>query len=207
MRAFVIVGHRAVTAPTFTLKDLPGSGGRLDILLRSLNASLFLSHSIRRDVRTYLVLLGPPNAPRTIRFDGASLQHANPDERSLAILVEKALKTLVTGHYWQTSTPGVAISARGLEDLDDELKGLTPTLLEEGGADAFTHPWPSDVAVYVGDHEGFTESELAHIEKVREAPRVSVGPRALHADHAITIAQNALDRAAAASASGTSPTQ
>ncbi|MDY7081623.1 MAG: tRNA (pseudouridine(54)-N(1))-methyltransferase TrmY, partial [Halobacteria archaeon] len=80
MRKFVVLGHTAPTEPDFTLNDLPGSAGRLDVLCRCVNSSFFLSHSLREDVRLYLVLQGEI----TLRFEGRELQHLNPDERSTA---------------------------------------------------------------------------------------------------------------------------
>ncbi len=49
MRRFVVVGHKAASSGDFKLDDMAGGAGRLDILLRCVNTSLFLSHSIRRD--------------------------------------------------------------------------------------------------------------------------------------------------------------
>ena len=58
MRSFVVVGHKAVTSPNFSLEDIPGTSGRMDILCRCINAAFMLSHGIRKDVNVYLVLLG-----------------------------------------------------------------------------------------------------------------------------------------------------
>ncbi|MDD3070206.1 MAG: tRNA (pseudouridine(54)-N(1))-methyltransferase TrmY, partial [Methanoculleus horonobensis] len=60
MKRFAVVGHLAVTSGTFSLNDLPGSGGRMDVLCRSVNSAFFLSHDLRRDVECYLVLCGEP---------------------------------------------------------------------------------------------------------------------------------------------------
>jgi len=70
MKDFIIIGHKAVTAP-FSLNDLPGTAGRMDILCRCVNAALFLSHDLRRDVRVYLVLKGEPDPPKLIRLTAA----------------------------------------------------------------------------------------------------------------------------------------
>ena len=90
-RNFIIIGHRAVTDPNFTLNDLPGSSGRLDILARCINSAFFLSHDIRRDVEVALVLLGPDDPPKTIRLIGDELKYLNPDERSTGALIRNAL--------------------------------------------------------------------------------------------------------------------
>ena len=81
-RAFVVVLHRANTDGDFKLEDLPGSGGRVDIFCRVLNAALLLSHGIRKDTLVYGVLLGPPSPPVSIKVLGDSVKYLNPDERS-----------------------------------------------------------------------------------------------------------------------------
>ncbi|MDP9002115.1 MAG: tRNA (pseudouridine(54)-N(1))-methyltransferase TrmY, partial [Myxococcota bacterium] len=91
MRRFVIIGRSAIASDDFLLEDIPGTGGRLDILLRCLRAGLLVSHGIRRDVVMYLVLLGGPRAPRVLRADASGLKFVRPDERSLATLAKKAL--------------------------------------------------------------------------------------------------------------------
>ena len=77
MKDFIIIGHKAVTG-TFSLNDLPGAAGRMDILCRCVNAALFLSHDLRRDVRVFLVLKGEPSPPKLIRFDGSDGQVPEP---------------------------------------------------------------------------------------------------------------------------------
>ncbi|MBP8624179.1 MAG: tRNA (pseudouridine(54)-N(1))-methyltransferase TrmY, partial [Methanothrix sp.] len=69
MRTFIIVGHRATTSPSFSLEDIPGTSGRLDILCRAVTAAFVLSHGIRKDVCVYLILLGGQE-PKTIRLCG-----------------------------------------------------------------------------------------------------------------------------------------
>src|SRR5512144_2737672 len=90
MRAFVVVGRTAKADGSVRLDDLPGTSGRLDVLVRSIRAALCVSHGIRRDVRVYLVLLGGP-APRTVRIDGAQAKFIRPDERPLATLLLKTM--------------------------------------------------------------------------------------------------------------------
>ncbi|OYV10221.1 MAG: hypothetical protein CG437_422 [Methanosaeta sp. NSP1] len=78
MRTFVIVGHKATTSPNFSLEDIPGTSGRLDILCRAVTAAFVISHGIRKDASVCLVLLGG-EAPKTILLHGGSLRHLNPD--------------------------------------------------------------------------------------------------------------------------------
>ena len=55
------------------LNDLPGTGGRMDVLARAVNASLFVSHGIRKDSHVMLHLMGGDGPNRRIWFNGAIL--------------------------------------------------------------------------------------------------------------------------------------
>jgi tRNA (pseudouridine54-N1)-methyltransferase len=70
MTLFAIIGHLARTDGGFSINDLPGSGGRMDVLCRCVNTSLFLSHDLRRDTDCYLVICGEPAGPKTVKFSG-----------------------------------------------------------------------------------------------------------------------------------------
>jgi tRNA (pseudouridine54-N1)-methyltransferase len=193
VRTFVVIGHRAVTAPNFSLDDVPGTSGRLDVLLRCVAAAFVLSHGIRRDTEAYLILLGPPDPPRTVWIQGERLRHLNPDERTTAALFKKALALQPSGTAWLQSTPGIAVNKMKLDQVLERLKGRDLVLLEEGGQDVqLWKPGPNPVFV-VGDDKGFTDHEIAAVRKAG-AQQVSVGPLALHADHCITLLQNHLDR-------------
>lgn len=194
VRRFVIVGHKATTSPDFSLKDIPGTSGRLDVLLRAVRSTLLVSHGLRQDTELFLVLLGGPNAPLTLKFRGEQLRNLNPDERSTATLVQKALSTPPTGPVWQPTTPGLEVAAIDLPELLDQVSGDHLFVLDENGEDVRGSAIETrDVTFLVGDHTGFTRDELALAEKMG-ARRVSVGPVSLHADDAIAVVQNELDR-------------
>ncbi|MDD1727309.1 MAG: tRNA (pseudouridine(54)-N(1))-methyltransferase TrmY, partial [Methanothrix sp.] len=120
MRTFVIVGHKATTSPNFSLEDIPGTSGRLDILCRAATAAFVISHGIRKDASVYLVLLGG-EAPKTILLHGESLRHLNPDERTTAALLKKALALPAT-ERWAMSTSGITVRLGGLPELLEDLK-------------------------------------------------------------------------------------
>jgi tRNA (pseudouridine54-N1)-methyltransferase len=190
-RVFVIVGHTAALTPRFTLNDLPGSGGRLDILCRCVTAALCLSHSIRRDVQVYLVL----QDQITVRFEGEAVKRLNPDERSTAALVQRALERLpaISASEEQESTPGVFVSRAGLAAVLERLKTQSVELfvLHEHGRDIRTVKIHEPVAFVLSDHQDLSASEEALLERCQ---RLSLGPVALHADHCIPLVHNELDR-------------
>jgi tRNA (pseudouridine54-N1)-methyltransferase len=188
MIRFAVLGHLAHTAGDFSLNDMPGGAGRMDILCRCVNAALFLSHGMRRDVEVFLILLGPPNPPRTILFSGEKVRYLSPDERSAGSLIKKALNLPVVDEF-RESTPGVYVRRGGLREL---FAGYPFVLLDESGTDI------RDASALPGnyllsDHLNLTEEE---IKEIGELPVYSVGPKALHADHAITLLLNEIDRRA-----------
>ncbi|MGA2913713.1 MAG: tRNA (pseudouridine(54)-N(1))-methyltransferase TrmY [Methanoregula sp.] len=186
MTSFAIIGHLAHTDGAFTLNDLPGSGGRMDILCRCVNASLFLSHDMRRDVDCYLVLCGEPAPLKTVRFSGNAVRSLSPDERSAGALIKKALD-IPTGSEFREAAPGVSVRKGGLPQLMTE---HVFAVLDERGIDLRTAGIIPN-AFLLSDHLNFTDDEEL---QMKQCPRYSVGPSCIHADHTITIVHNELDR-------------
>jgi tRNA (pseudouridine54-N1)-methyltransferase len=193
MRTFVVVGHKATTSPDFSLEDIPGTSGRLDILCRCINAAFVLSHGIRKDVSVYLVLLGD-EVPKTILLKGETLRHLNPDERTTAALLKKAL-ALSASPQWTQSTSGIFVRTGGLAQLLSDLKVAAMLYLREDGADIRSVKCSGlcgDSAYILGDHTGMTLEEETLIEQAGAAV-VSLGPISLHADHCVVIVNWMLD--------------
>jgi tRNA (pseudouridine54-N1)-methyltransferase len=186
MTSFAIIGHLARADGEFSLNDLPGSGGRMDVLCRCVNASLFLSHDLRRDTECYLILCGGSAAPKTIRFSGNTVRSLSPDERSAGALVKKALN-LPVGSEFRDAAPGVSVRKGGLERLiaDDSF-----AVLDEKGSDIRSAE-SLPTSFILSDHLNFTEEEESLLQQY---PHYSVGPSCLHADHTITVLNNELDR-------------
>jgi tRNA (pseudouridine54-N1)-methyltransferase len=189
MRQFVVCGHETPTTPDFSLEDLPGTGGRLDLLARCVNAGLFTSHGIREEARVHLVLQDEV----TVRFDGATARHLNPDERSTAARVRNALECTedAIGHMPADVSPGVKLFRMGLEATLENLDGEIVQLHEDGDAIADAEP-PEDAIFVLSDHQDFAESEVDLLADVADQ-RLKLGPNAIHADHSIAVAQNWLD--------------
>jgi tRNA (pseudouridine54-N1)-methyltransferase len=190
MRQFVVVGHEVpAAAEEISLEDLPGAG-RLDVLCRCVNSAFFLSHDLRESVRVHLVVDG-----YVVRFEGSELRRLNPDERSTGALIRDALaaRENAIGAMEANPSPGVYV---GSGDLGSTLEALgedhTVIQLHEAGDPIAGIDRPSKPAFVLSDHHSFTEAEEDLLEEHAET-RVSVGPKPLHADHAITVAHNYLD--------------
>ena len=198
MPAFVVIGRSAIASGEFLPDDVPGTSGRLDVLLRCIRSALLCSHGVRADVVLYLVLGGGPRAPRTLRIEGASVRFIRPDERSLATLARKILASRVdeTAPGFGEVREGIALARGGLDVVLADL-GPRPGLfvLDEGGPDLRGASGLGEGgAVFVlGDHLGFDEATRATLAE-RGARALGVGPRSLHAEDAIAIVLNEVDR-------------
>jgi len=191
MRQFVVVAHDAPATDDFPLDDLTGAGGRMDLLARSVIDALLTSHGIREDVRVHLVLKDEV----TVRLDGALLRNLHPDERAAAALVRSALAEGdgAIGHQPVEPSPGLSLVRFGLAETIDAVAG-EGTVLRLGGdgtplADANL---PTDPVFVLSDHREFTDAERSLIDD-RSSDTLSLGPLALHANQAITVAHNWLD--------------
>lgn len=189
MRRFAVVGHHAPTSPDFSLEDLAGSAGRLDILVRCVTAALHVSHGLRRDTAITLLLQGPPGVPRALRFIGSELRGLNPDERSTAARIRNALE--YEGRLEREVSPGLHAGAFTLAEFVQN--GSPLLVLDEQGKDIRDLAFPPEPTFLLSDHEGLTDAERA-IAGGPGALAVSVGPKSLHADQVITLVHNELDR-------------
>lgn len=191
MRQFLVVGHEAPTTPDFSLDDLPGTAGRLDLLARCVTSALLLSHGIREDVRVDLVLADE----FTVRFDGSRVRRLNPDERSTAALVRAALaeREEAIGHQPVETSPGVTLTRRGFEaTLSERARETTVVQLHDEGTPVVDLEPPEDPLFVLSDHRPVTDDEQALLDEHVDH-RVSLGPETIHADHAIAVAHNYLD--------------
>ncbi len=190
MRRFLVVGPRAVPAADFSLDDLAGAAGRMDILLSAANAALLLAHDIRRDAEADLLLLGPPDPPRLVRILGHRVRSYQPDVRSNAALLRKALEH--GSRVEREVSPGILASKATFPEALDRL-GPTFVYLKEGGKDIRTAAVPADATFVLSDNQNLTaEEEKAVLD--RDALVVGLGPHAIHTDQAIVLVQNELDR-------------
>jgi len=190
MRQFLVLAHEAPTTPDFSLDDLPGEG-RLDLLARCVTSALLRSHGIREESRLYLLLGGE----YALRVEGSEVQGLNPDERSTAARIRSALERRedAIGHEEVETSPGIYLSRRDLATVIEAVaRDSTVILLQEDGGPISELAPPSNPAFVLSDHREFSDEEdevLANYVNTR----ASLGPTAIHADQAISVAHNYLD--------------
>jgi len=185
MRTFLVISNVMRTDGEFSLKDIPGTSGRADVIARTVTSAFLTSHGIREDVELYVACLGPPDPPKTIRFIGSELKHLNPDERTTASLLQKALRTS-PGESWTVSTPGIHVKRAGIEIIDQLPKPLI--LMSEDGSS-----FRLEGGTYVlGDHKGLMEEQMVMMDG-KNAVRVNLSPVSLHTDQCIVILHNRMD--------------
>ncbi len=193
MRAFLIVGNKAVTKP-FNLNDLAGSAGRMDIICRCIAQSLFVSHGIRRNVEVYVLLLGSPDPPKALKIVGSEVRYMAPDERNVGGIIRKAL-SLDVDKDWRISSPGVYVARKNLEELLEELSRVYEIVyLREDGVDIRDVACDLKNPLFVlGDHIGLKEEDERLVLKYAKMV-VSVSKLSLQADQCIVIVHYELDR-------------
>ena len=75
-----------------------------------------------------------------------------------------------------------------------ELGGATPYVLEEGAPDIRDAPVDlGDAVFFFGDHRGFEGSVRAELAAIGAIP-LGLGPVSVHAEDAVTLVVNELDR-------------
>ncbi len=192
-----MIGQKADASGEFLPDDLPGTSGRLDVLLRCVRAALLWSHGIREDVTVYLVLCGGPRAPRALRIDGSTARFIRPDERSLATLARKTLASRADEGVdgFVEVRAGIAIARQGLESVLSELGAAPGFVLEEGATDLRDSPeaMVGEAVFFLGDHLGFDEHTRERLAASGARP-LRVGPRSLHAEDVVAVVLNELDR-------------
>ena len=198
VRTFIIKANKAHTRADFSLKDLPGTSGRIDLLCRALNSAFLLSRGFRKDVRVWVNLNGPPDPPKTIRFEGSEIKPKtiNPDEMSLAKIIVKALRvgeSVKDPAKEHPVLPGIYVSNLRFEDVVRRtLKNSALYYLHENGKPIEKTNFKGNVAFILGDHEGLTKEDEKFLDGIAE--KVSVGKRIYLTSHVIAYVNIFLDK-------------
>ena len=193
-KKFALIGHRVPSHGKLNLNDLAGSCGRLDVLLRSLNTALFLSHGIREDVEVVLHLQGGEKQPRRIWIDGSKVRGIHSDERSIAGHLSKILqiplppigikKEIQEGLFHGQGTLKNTLSEWLNEDI-------TPIHLDISGKQISSNlNLREGIGFILSDDQPFSEIEMGLLS---ELEKISVGEKWIQGHSVIAILHHYMD--------------
>jgi len=165
----------------------------MDVLVRAVNAALFVSHGIREDSHVMLHLLGGEGPSRRIWFNGSDLSGVRPDERSIAGQIKGIMKQAVPprGRFDEFSS-GILHSGGGLGQTVKEWvsRGICPVIMDADGRDFSEIPPSIDLGFVISDDKPLTEQDRASLQ---DAMSLSLGARWLQGHSCIAILHHLLD--------------
>ena len=191
-RKFAIIGHKAPSNGDLFLNDLPGLSGRMDVLARAINATLFLSHGIRRDSQIIVHLTGGDKPPRRVMFDGSELGGVRPDERSISGHIKSIIKTkLPPVGIWKNVSSGIYQSGGGIEITlkEWEEENVSIYVLDREGS-SLPKKECKKIGFLLSDDIPFTSEEYNVISKYK---KISLGEKWLQGQSCITIIHHLID--------------
>jgi len=182
LHEFVLYSRKGRTDSKFTsLRE----AGRLDVVHECIEASLFLSHGIRRNVVFHTILSGAPSPPLHLKIDGAKLRDVRTDQEKWKEIFKKVLSG--------KSHPGVSVDKTSFEALVKAKANKAPIyVLEEGGKDVFEVDVGDNPVFVLGDHIGLPRKVEGFA--LRYGEKVSLGKQPYLAASCITILNYLLDR-------------
>jgi len=184
MREFVLYSRKGKTDPNFTSLH---EAGRLDIVHECIQASMFLSHGIRRNVVFHALLSGPPSPPLHLKVDGPTLRDVRTDQETWKRILKNVLS--------RNTHPGVSIDQTSFEALL-KIKANKSSIyvLEESGKDILEVDVGQNPVFVLGDHIGLPRK----VERfaLRYGEKVSLAKQPYLAASCITIVNYQLDRTA-----------
>jgi tRNA (pseudouridine54-N1)-methyltransferase len=182
LREFIVYSRKGKTTSRFSnLRD----AGRLDIVHECIEASLFLSHGIRRDVVFHAILSGPPSPPLHLKIDGSQLRDVRTDQATWEGIFRKVLSG--------KPHPGISIHKNSFESLLKEKSFISSIyVLEEGGKNISEVRLEENPIFVLGDHIGLPRKVEGFA--LRYGCKISLGKKPYLAASCITILNYLLDK-------------
>lgn len=183
-RVFVVEARTARSSPGFSLRDLPGSSGRLDVVCRCLVAALRGVGGVRRDTVFWAVLEGG-GSPVALRVDGERVGWLPGSELGVA--------RILRGVFRGERVDGFSLEVAGFREVVGKVAGEAALFyLHEGGAPLWRVRVPPTVAFVLGDHLGLPRESEDFLGGLG-AVRVSLGSRRYLGSQCIVIVHYELD--------------
>tara|TARA_B100000287_G_scaffold434013_1_gene497236 strand:+ start:144 stop:731 length:588 start_codon:yes stop_codon:yes gene_type:complete len=193
-KKFALIGHRVPSHGKLNLNDLAGSCGRLDVVLRSVNTALFLSHGIRDDVEVVLHFMGGEKKPRRIWIDSSNVKGLHADERSIAGQISKILQTPLPpiGMKYELQN-GIFHGQGTLEDTLSEWKNedVVPIHLDiNGNIISEDLKKYENIGFIISDDQPFNDDEISLLSEVK---KISIGKKWIQGHSVIAILHHYMD--------------
>lgn len=196
MREFILRARKSPTTPDFSLEHL-SRAGRMEIIAHCIANALFYARQIRPHTIIHIVLDGPADPPKTVRFESDTLGSLGGfDERTLCRAVQTALgagRGLSPGEEIQVDA-GIFVAKKGFEHLiREKCAHATLYYLKRNGADIRSTPFPPSATFVLTDHLAMPRKTDKFLDRLNARP-ISVGPKTLFASQCIALVHNELDR-------------
>ena len=188
-RHFIYFSSKAATSG----KALSGGdlmkAGRMDIAIHSFIQGVFLSHSLREDVKFHFVFYGMPDPPKHIEIKVK--EDLDVSKKDVGTLIKKILYKYKQGEKKEV-LPGCFVEKKSFLKVVEELtKENEIFLLDKRGADIRKTEIPKDCVFVLGDQDGFPKKELKRLKKI--ATSVSIGNKMYFASQTVAVVNNELD--------------
>ncbi|MFQ5977362.1 MAG: hypothetical protein ACE5OZ_04425 [Candidatus Heimdallarchaeota archaeon] len=120
---------------------------RLDVLLRCISATFFLSDSFRRDTNLFVA---DQNDSHLYLFKGSLIKGLNPDERALAGWLRKNLRS--------QNQRGLTVLASSMDEFLTNFDNIF-ILTKEGNLIDEVSVLPSGALFAIGSHRGYSQQD------------------------------------------------
>ena len=182
IREFILYSRKGRTDSfSLSLRE----AGRLDIVHECIQAGLFLSHGIRRNVVFHALLGGPPRPPLCLTIDGSTLRDVRTDQEAWRSILRRVLAG--------ESHSGLSLERRSFESLlKVKADQSSIYVLEEDGEEVDKIQIGKNPVFVLGDHIGLPKKAEAFA--LRYGVKISLGKQAYLAASCIAILNYLLDR-------------
>lgn len=196
MREFILRARKGPSSPIFELDRL-SEHGHLEIVSHCVVNTLFHAQRIRPHATLHIVLDGPADPPKTVRFTSDGLGSLGGfDERSICTALRQALAAGqgLPMEKEIEALPGVFVAKRSFEGLVRQKCAAGPVYyLQPKGEDIRTLPLNLPATFVFTDHLHMPKKTDRFLARLGALP-LSVGPKALFASQCIVLVHNELDR-------------
>lgn len=201
MRHFVYFSSKAVTSGNFDTQELM-KAGRMDIAVHSFIQGVFLSHSLREDVKFHFIFYGMPDPPKHIEIQvktqrgvpetGEEVGSLDISKKDVGSLIKKILYKYRPGEK-KEALPGCFVEKKSLLKVIQELidSGNQVFILDKKGESLRKAKINKNCAFILGDQDGLPQKELKRLKKYLNL--ISVGPKMYFASQVVAIVNNELD--------------